>query len=59
MDKTGRLTCPVCKNETTVRVQTDAALTKLPLFCPKCRHETTVHISHTNTLEHKPQKTRV
>lgn len=34
--------CPVCGNNTRLRLREDTVLTHFPLFCPKCKKESLI-----------------
>ena len=36
--------CPVCKENTDVKVYGDTVLLNFPLYCPKCDNETLINV---------------
>ena len=44
--------CPICRNETRVKVTYDTILINFPLFCPKCKREQLVDIVHLKMMVH-------
>ena len=41
------LLCPVCGNNTRLKVRQDTELINFPLYCPKCKQETLVNVKNT------------
>lgn len=40
--------CPVCKNNTMIKIREDTELKKFSLVCPKCKQETVINVKQLN-----------
>ena len=50
MDDTNWLLCPLCKNQSQIKLRHDTALTNFPLTCSKCKQETLIDVRQFHTF---------
>lgn len=55
MIATNWIYCPICHQQTRLKIRVDTELKNFPLYCPKCKHEILIDIKQLNmTIINEP-----